>query len=326
MGVFSKKELRELVWEGLEEPDLIALYVSSEEELEYSTSAFVRMIGFNPQERSPAEFSPLGFVHPEDREKTAEIIQQRYAGEKPPTDLAEFRIVRKDGSTGHVLGSAVWLKKMSEPAFVAALVDVTEQVKAFEQLRQALEGTIHAMARVVETRDPYTAGHQRRVAALACTIAERLEIPKEILAGIQMAGVVHDLGKLPVPTDILSNPGKLTDLEFGIIKTHPQVAYDILKDIDFTWPVANIAFQHHERFDGSGYPQGLAGEDILIEARILGVADVVEAMASHRPYRPALGIDPALEEISAGRGTRYAPEPAAAWLEVSADGSFTFEA
>ena len=209
---------------------------------------------------------------------------------------------------------------------ITALVDVTERMKAHERLLQTLEGTIHAMARVVETRDPYTAGHQRRVAALACAIAERMEIPKETVAGIQMAGVIHDLGKLRVPTDILSNPGKLTDLEFGIIKTPPQVAYDILKDIDFPWPVAASIFQHHERFDGSGYPQGLAGEDILIEARILGIADVVEAMASHRPYRPALGLEIALEEISSHVGSRYAPEPAEACLKVFADGEFSFEA
>jgi len=198
-------------------------------------------------------------------------------------------------------------------------------MEAYEQQRKTLEGTIEAMARVVETRDPYTAGHQRRAAQLGCAIAERMEIPEEEVAGIQMAGFIHDLGKLRVPADILTNPGRLSDHELGIIKTHPQVAYDILKDIDFTWPLADIVFQHHERFDGSGYPQGLAGEDILIEARILGVADVVEAMASHRPYRPALGIETALDEISSHKGTRYAPEPAEACLEVFADGRFSFE-
>ena len=182
------------------------------------------------------------------------------------------------------------------------------------------------MARVVETRDPYTAGHQRRVAALGCAIAERMEVPEEATAGIRMAGAIHDLGKLRVPADILTNPGRLTDHEFGIIKTHPQVAHDILKDIDFTWPIADIVYQHHERFDGSGYPQRLTGEEILMEARILGVADVVEAMASHRPYRPALGIEMALEEITAGKGTRYAPEAAEACLSVFGDGSFAFNA
>ena len=170
------------------------------------------------------------------------------------------------------------------------------------------------MALTVETRDPYTAGHQKRVAELASAIAAEMKVAPETVEAIRMAGVIHDLGKLRVPPDILSNPGRLTEPEFAIIKTHPQVAHGILSVIDFPWPVSEIVYQHHERVDGSGYPQGLEKDEILIEARIIGVADVVEAMASHRPYRPALGIEKALKEIQEGEGVRYDSDVARACL------------
>lgn len=190
--------------------------------------------------------------------------------------------------------------------------DITERKRAerelqrsLDKLRRAMGGIIQAMALTVETRDPYTAGHQRRVADLARAIATEMGLSEERIDGIRMAGVIHDLGKISVPAEILSKPGKLTDIEFGLIKNHPRVGYDILKAIDFPWPVAKIVLQHHERIDGSGYPLGLKGEEILMEARILAVADVVEAMASHRPYRPAFGITRALEEIIRYKGVLY---------------------
>jgi len=177
--------------------------------------------------------------------------------------------------------------------------------KANIQLEKVMKGTIRAMAITVETRDPYTAGHQQRVAELSRAIAIEMGLPEEQIEGIFMAGSIHDLGKISVPAEILSKPGPITETEFSLIKTHPQSGHDILKSIAFSWPIAQIALQHHERMDGSGYPQGLSGEDILIEARILAVADVVESMASHRPYRPALGIEPALEEISRNKGIHF---------------------
>ena len=176
------------------------------------------------------------------------------------------------------------------------------------RLQGALEGIIQAMARTVESRDPYTAGHQHRVALLSVAIAKEMNIPKDQIEGIRMGGMIHDLGKISVPAEVLSKPGKLTDIEFALIKTHPRVGYDIIADIEFPWPIAQMVLQHHEKMNGSGYPQGLSGEDILLEARILCVADVVEAMASHRPYRPALGIDKALQEISQNKGILYDPE------------------
>lgn len=193
-----------------------------------------------------------------------------------------------------------------------------------EKLRTALEGTVQVVASTVEVRDPYTAGHQRRVALLARAIAEEMGLSDNQINGVFMAGVVHDLGKIYVPAEILSKPKQLNDLEFNLIKTHPQVGYDLLKTIEFPWPIAQIVYQHHERLDGTGYPSGLAGEDIMIEARILAVADVVEAMASHRPYRPSRGMSKALSEISDQQGTLYDQQVVDACLKLFEIG-FTFE-
>jgi len=198
--------------------------------------------------------------------------------------------------------------------------------ETLEKLRKTMEGVIQAMAMIVEARDPYTAGHQRRVADLAVVIAAEMGLSENQVDGIQMAGKIHDLGKISVPAEILSKPGRLNTMEFDIIKIHPQAGYDILKEIDFPWPVAQTILQHHERINGSGYPQGLSGADILLEAGIIGVADVVEAMASHRPYRPTLGIDMALEEISKNKGVLYDPEVVEACVKLFSDGGFEFEA
>ncbi|MFW5771460.1 MAG: HD domain-containing phosphohydrolase [Spirochaetota bacterium] len=179
--------------------------------------------------------------------------------------------------------------------------------KTLHQLRTAMGGVIQAMALTVESRDPYTAGHQRRVADLARAIAGKMGLGVDEVEGIRLGGIIHDLGKISVTAEILSKPGRISELEFELIKSHPLTAFEILKTIEFPWPLAHIVLQHHERYDGSGYPYGLAGEEINMHARILAVADVVEAMASHRPYRPALGIATALEEIITQRGVLYDP-------------------
>ena len=173
------------------------------------------------------------------------------------------------------------------------------------KLKRVMSGFIEAIAQTVETRDPYTAGHQRRVGDLAQAIALDMKLPRDMVEGIKTAGIVHDLGKISVPAEILNKPGRLKEIEFNLIKSHPNIAYDILKTIDFPWPIATIVLQHHEKLDGSGYPVGLTGKDIMIEAKVLCVADVVDAMTSHRPYRPSLGIDQALEEITSNRGRFY---------------------
>lgn len=195
-----------------------------------------------------------------------------------------------------------------------------------KKLQKTLEKIIQVMGQTVELRDPYTAGHQRRVAKLACDIAERVGLTKDRIRGVGMAGEIHDLGKISIPSDTLNKPTKLTSLEFKIIKLHPKTGYDILKNIDFSWPIAETVYQHHERMDGSGYPRGLRGNKILIEARILAVADVVEAMVSHRPYRPALGLEKALAEIELKRGVLFDSDVVDACVDLLKAGDYQFEA
>jgi len=194
-----------------------------------------------------------------------------------------------------------------------------------KDLQKAIEGTIKAMAMTVETRDPYTAGHQQRTANLAHAIAKEMRLSEKQIEGTHLAGLIHDLGKIAVPAEILSKPTRLRDAEFKIIQIHPQVGYDILKTIEFPWSLAEIVLQHHERLDGSGYPFGISGDDILLEARILTVADVVEAMASHRPYRPSLGIDTALQEILKNRGVCYDSEVVDVCVHLFKSKGFEFE-
>jgi putative nucleotidyltransferase with HDIG domain len=180
-----------------------------------------------------------------------------------------------------------------------------ELEKSLRRVEKSMQATVQALSHTVETKDPYVGGHQKRVSKLACTIAKEMGLTAWQIEGIRVAGLLHDIGKIAVPTEILSKPGKLSDSEFSVIKDHPMVAFEILKNIDFDWPIAQIVVQHHERLDGSGYPYAIPGKDILLEARILAVADVVEAMSSHRPYRPALGVDAALAELVRGDGTLY---------------------
>ena len=194
-----------------------------------------------------------------------------------------------------------------------------------ERLKRALLGTIQAIAITVEKRDPYTSGHQQKTALLVTAIAEVLGWPAERIEGLRLGAIIHDIGKIYVPAEILSRPGALTESEYKIIKTHPLVGYDIVKDVEFPWPVAQMILQHHERLDGSGYPHGLTGDDIIQEARLLAVADVVEAMASHRPYRPAKGLDAGIEELIAQRGRLFEPEAVDACVRVIREQNFRFE-
>ncbi len=194
-----------------------------------------------------------------------------------------------------------------------------------EELRQALDGTIHGMAAAVECRDPYTAGHQQRVADLARRMGEALEFSETRLLGTYYAGLVHDLGKISVPAEILSYPAQLSRAAMDIVREHPAAGAQILKGSTFPWPIAEIICQHHERLDGTGYPRGLSGDAILMEARILAVADVVEAMASHRPYRPALGIEAALDEITGKRNLLYDARAVDACVLLFRENRFKFE-
>ena len=188
--------------------------------------------------------------------------------------------------------------------------------KSEKRLQKTMEDTIYTIGKIAETRDPYTAGHQKNVSQIATFIAQEMKLPKDKIEGIRIASLVHDIGKISLPAEILNKLTKLSEMEYGLIKDHSQVGYDVLKSIEFSWPIAQIVLQHHERLDGSGYPQGLKGEDILLEARIIGVADVIDAMSSHRPYRPAWGIDKVLEEISKNKGILYDPKVVDACLKL----------
>jgi hypothetical protein len=194
-----------------------------------------------------------------------------------------------------------------------------------DQLQETYIAIVNALASTIAMKDPYTAVHQRRVTRLACTIASNMELAKEQIEGLYMAGLIHDIGKMNVPTELLIKPGQLSEIEYEAVKIHPQSGYDIVRHIQFPWPVTQIVLQHHERMDGSGYPQGISGAEILLEARILAVADVVEAMASHRPYREAHGIEIALEEIAKNRGSLYDPDAVDACLKVFKEQGFALE-
>jgi len=210
--------------------------------------------------------------------------------------------------------------------------EIAERKLAEEKLRQSyaklqrnLDEIVHAMSLTAEKRDPYTAGHQKRTTELAMALAGEMGLCEHQIKGIQMAGLIHDMGKISIPAEILSKPGKLNEVEMQLLRRHPQAAFEILKNIDFPWPVDLIVLQHHEKMNCSGYPQGLAGEDILLEARILCVADVVESIESHRPYRPGLGIDKALEEISKNRGILYDQDVVDACLRLFKEKSFRYQ-
>ena len=194
--------------------------------------------------------------------------------------------------------------------------------KSYQKLQKALEGTVHALSTLVEMRDPYTAGHQKRVAMIAQAIAREIGLPEDHVQSIWVASLIHDVGKIRVPSDILSKPGRISKAEFELIKEHPKTGYEILSKIEFPWSVADIVLQHHERMDGSGYPQGLKGDDILLASRIVGVADVVEAMTYHRPYREALGLNAALDEIKKNKGILYDPEVADACIRIFLEKGF----
>nr|HPJ26818.1 HD-GYP domain-containing protein [Synergistaceae bacterium] len=194
-----------------------------------------------------------------------------------------------------------------------------------EKLRDTVNGIVISMAKVVETRDPYTAGHQERVAQLAVAIAREMKLPEERIRGVAVAAVLHDLGKIDVPAEILSKPSKLKEKEYSLIQDHCLAGYEILKNVDFPWPVAQAVLQHHERMDGSGYPCGLSGEQILLESRILAVADVVEAMSSHRPYRPSLGLEAGLKEVSLHRKVRFDADVVDACLNLFTRGDSPWE-
>jgi PAS domain S-box-containing protein len=278
----------------------------------------------------PAGYSPtvdegMAFYAPEYRGEIARVFEQCAKGGIPYDE--EMPII-----TGK--GRRVWVRTAGVPErdssgrivrVLGCFQDITARKQSEQELREALERLIGVLAELVERRDPYTAGHQRRVSELSRAIALELGFEEENAERVAMAGAIHDIGKISVPAEVLSRPGKLSPIEMELVRQHPQQGYEILKDVQTSWPLAEIVHQHHERPDGSGYPRGLKGGEILLEARILGVADVVEAMASYRPYRPSLGIDAALEEIESKKGLLYDPEVVDACSRLFREKGFVFD-
>jgi len=245
----------------------------------------------------------------------------------------EFNTKKKDGTRFPIdmSLSSLDIKSNNKWHSVAIIRDISERksaeeriIKSNKKLEEMVDNTVNALVRITELRDPYTSGHQKRVSELAVAIARETGLTEEKVNFIKIAALVHDIGKATIPAEILNKPNKLARVEFNLIKAHPQTGYDILKDIDFPWAVEEIVLQHHERIDGSGYPRGLKDDEILIEARIIAVADVVETMSSHRPYRPAIGIKEALEEISQNRGILYDPKVADTCLKLFREKKFEF--
>jgi PAS domain S-box-containing protein len=274
---------------------------------------------------NPLACEQLGYTHAELMSMTIDRVDSPAEASNVPdriTQLMEnghltFETVHQS-KDGLFLPTEVNARRITwdgQPAILSVCRDITSRKLAEEKLKQALEklrrnlvGTIHAMSLTIEARDPYTSGHQGRVSSLARVIAQEMGLPDDTVDAIRMAGTIHDIGKISVPAEILSKPTRLSNIEMDLLKVHPQTGYDILKVVELPSPIAEIVLQHHERLDGSGYPQGLKGDEIHLEAQILAIADIVEAMSSHRPYRPALGIDAALEEIEKNKGILYHPE------------------
>lgn len=290
------------------------------------------MFGFTAEEALGKH--PFDLITPEEaKQKMVEVLRRLLNGDTSAHSINEN--VTKDGCNLICQWSNITLYKTDGTvmSILSMVQDITERRNEEEErvlgsqklIRNAMISTIKAIALTCEKRDPYTAGHQHRVTQLATTIAEDIGLSPDIIEGLSLAATVHDIGKMHIPAEILSRPGRLSEAEFNMIKIHPQVGYDILKTVDFPWPIATAVLQHHERMDGSGYPLGLSGKDIIPEARVLAVADVVEAMSSHRPYRPALGIDKALEEISQNRSIRYDANIVDICLMLFREKGFVFE-
>jgi PAS domain S-box-containing protein len=291
-----------------------------------ANQAMARILGYDAPEELLDAQSDLArriYVNPEDRTKVIEQVQREGV-----VRGQEIQFYRRDGRK-------IWISRTmrivrddqnNEPYLEGIVEDITEKKESVDRLRKALGGTVQAIASVVETKDPYTAGHQRRVADLARAMGTEMHLSSDQIEGLRMAGIIHDIGKISVPAEILSTPRRLTAIEFSLIKMHAQSGFDILKDVDFPWPIARMVLEHHERMDGSGYPNGLTGNDILLESRVLAVADVVEAMATHRPYRPALGLEAALEEINSKKGILYDPQVVSVCQRLFQDKNFVIKA
>jgi PAS domain S-box-containing protein/putative nucleotidyltransferase with HDIG domain len=304
--------------------------VTAEGQTIYANRALLNIYGYSSSEELdavpyPQRHTPETWAAHQDRVRrgrAGEVVEPHY----------ELDIVGKNGEIRHILINRAEVLWNGKKQFQSLYQDITERVHAekalresFDKLDKTLDAVIQTIGLTVEMRDPYTAGHQHRVAKLACAIAVEMGLTTEQVNGIRVVGALHDIGKISVPGELLSKPGKITEAEFSIIKEHSKTGYDILKGIEFPWPVAQAVLQHHERMDGSGYPNRLTGNAIILEARVIAVSDVVEAMGSHRPYRASLGIEKALAEISLHKGLLYDTRVADACLRLFREKGYILE-
>ena len=280
-----------------------------------------QMLGYQPEEMIG---KPLfDFMEEEEANTALEHMNKRRRG---ITEQHEFTLKKNNGEPIYVLvnTSPQYNKEGICIGSLAGISDITQRKHDEIKLNRAMDATIRTISKMIDARDSYTSGHQGRVTRLALCIAQGLGLSKDQTSAIRIAALIHDIGKISIPSEILAKPSALSDIEYALIKGHPQIGFDILKDIDFPYPIADIILQHHERINGSGYPNGLKNKEILLEAKVISVADVVEAMSSHRPYRAALGIDAALEEIGKNRGILYDPEVVDVCLNLFQEKGFEF--
>jgi len=306
-----KKQLREneSLYSQLIENAQTPIAIVQDEEIKFVNRAICSTFGYEKEEIVGTKF--VNYLPESEVNKVLENYRRRMSGQRVASPY-EIKIKHKNGSELFAEVEIGLIEYNERPAELAIIHDITKRKqteealkRALEKLRQAFGATINILSKLVEQKDPYTAGHHRRVSDLARSIAKELGLSSDRIDGLRFAASIHDIGKIIIPAEILSKPGQLNESELMLIKSHPQIGYELLKDVCFPWPIAEIIYQHHERMDGSGYPQGLKGEEIILEARILAVADVVEAMASHRPYRPAHPLDMALKEIEKKKGLLY---------------------
>ena len=315
----------------LVEQSIAGIYIIQDDRIAYANARLAEIFGYSsPVEimGKPAE----SIVAPEDKELVTSMVRRRVSGVSQRERYA-FRGLRKDGSKVEVGADGATAAYQDRPAIVGLLQDISERKESERQIHEhvaklesALRATVQVASTMSEMRDPYTSGHERRVSEIAAAIGAELGLEQNRVEGLRAIGLLHDIGKISVPSEILSKPGRLSDLEFELIKLHAQRGYEILKNTEFPWPLAQTVLQHHERLDGSGYPNGIKGDKILLEARILAVADTIEAMSSHRPYRAALGLDKALATVEADRGTKFDPIVVEACLRLCREKGYVIPA
>lgn len=312
----------------------VGIFVVQDGRFRLVNPGFQQITGYNQEELLDKDSFIL--VLPEYHQKLREDAIRQLKGENYIP--YEFPFATKSGQIKWAIETVASVQYAGQRAILGYFMEITAQKQAEEALeesnqklreshanfRRALYSTVDALALAMEMRDPYTAGHQQRVTQLACAIAGEMGLPEDQIRGLKVAGALHDIGKITTPAEILSKPSRLREHEMGLIRDHAQASHDILKNVKFPWPVATIILQHHERLDGSGYPGGLKDKEIILGAKILAVADVVEAMVSHRPYRPALGIDRALEEISRNKGVLYDSEIVDVCIKLFVEKRFEF--